>query len=173
MKKWTLGLILLIFSVVFVRAEVASALNTTTSRLQYIPPAQYTQITSMSGKLQKVTQTGEVVVAITLMGQGSISNINVDYRNVPTDYQTHFHTHLFLDSGNIVVGREETYRLRRTENSFPSSGTQKRADITATGRATMQGGNWPLATTHQWTPGAGFWGGGLRPPRSLPTPLNF
>lgn len=172
MNKRIWGALILVLSVLIIlQVGSAFAYNITSEQLTTVPPAQYTQITSMNAVLRRVTQTGEALVAITLMGQGNITNINVDAVSVPYSTQNHVHTHYFLGSSNIIVGQEETHRLRRTEASFPNSGSGKQAYIMALGQRTMQGSNRQLSLMYNWRLGGGI--GGLKPPRSQPNPLYF
>jgi hypothetical protein len=168
MSKWIRWLAVFVVVAIFARVGIALAYNTTTERLENIPQAQYSQITSMNAELKKVAQTEEVCVAIRLMGQGNIQNVEVDYVSYQPDYNTHFHSHYYLDSSNIIVGREDSYRTNRTEANFSNVGAKKTAYVTATGVKVMQGSNWPLAQTITWTPGVSYFLGGLKAPRSLP-----
>ena len=171
MNKWIRGSAVFVLVAIFAHVGIAFAYNTTTQTLTSVPQAQYSQITSMKAELKKIAQNAEVCVAVTLYGQGIIRNITLDNITYQPDYQTHFHSHLYLSSTNIVIGREDTYRTRRVESGFPNSGTKKQAYVTTTGEKTMQGSNWPLAQTITWTPGASTLGGGLAAPRSIPNPL--
>lgn len=156
---------------VFAHVGIALAYNTTTEYPRTISQAQYSQITAMKAELRKVAQTDEICLAITLMGQGTIGNVVMEGVSYQPDYQTHIHSHYYLSPSNVIVGREDTYRTRRVEAGFPNSGTKKQAHVTATGWKTMQGSDCPLAQTITWTPGVSWISGGLKAPRSTPSPL--